>query len=393
MDDALRFGVFYAPFHPLNENPTLFFERDLELVEHFDRLGYDEVWFGEHHSGGFEMSGAPEVMIAAAAQRTRRIRLGAGVKSLPFHNPLMVADTFVQLDHMTRGRAMFGVGPGALPSDCAQLGIAPERTRVMMDELLDVIMRLLAGELVTHDAGWFKLDRARLQLAPYTRPRMEMAVTSIRSPAGAMAAGRYGLGLLSLGGVSDEALAVYDKNWTVCEETARLDGRAVDRRDFRIAIQMHVAETREKAREEVRFGLDAWARYAKEVLAVAPIPPDVTDNYGFLVENRRAVIGTPDDAIAMIEHAQKGSGGFGVVLFMAHDWADWSATMKSYELFARYVMPHFKRQLGERRQSYDFAHARRPETAASHVKGIADADARYAAQKDAPAARRAAKNA
>jgi limonene 1,2-monooxygenase len=391
MDD-LRFGVFYAPFHPLNENPTLFFERDLELIEHFDRLGYDEVWFGEHHSGGFEMSGAPELMIAAAAQRTRHIRLGAGVKSLPFHNPFIVADTFVQLDHMTRGRTMFGVGPGALPSDCSQLGIKPEDTRVMMDEALEVVMRLLAGEKVTVDKGWFRLDRAKLQLAPYSSPRMEMAVTSIRSPAGAMAAGRYGLGLLSLGGVADEALAIYNKNWSVCEDTAARHGQNVDRRNFRVAIQMHVSETREKAREEVKFGLDAWARYAKDILAVAPIPAEVTDNYGFLEENGRAVIGTPDDAIAMIEHAQKGSGGFGVVLFMAHDWADWPATMKSYELFARYVVPHFKRQLAGRRASYDIAHGRRPETLASHVKGIADADARYEAAKAAPR-RAAAKNA
>ncbi len=180
----------------------------------------------------------------------------------------------------------------------------------------------------------------------------------------------------------------------MCEETAARHGQAVDRRNFRVAIQMHISETREKAREEVRFGLDAWAQYAKDVLAVAPIPPEVTDNYAFLVDNRRAVIGTPDDAIAMIEHAQKGSGGFGAVLFMAHDWADWPATMKSYELFARYVVPHFRRQLAERRESYSFANARRPETAASHVKGVADADARFAAQQAAPAARRtAAKNA
>ena len=115
MDDLyLRSGIFLAPFHNHDENPTLSIERDLELLEHLDRLNYHEAWIGEHHSGGFELIACPEMFIAAAAQRTRHIRLGTGVVSLPYHNPFMLADRMVQLDHMTRGRAMFGVGPGAL---------------------------------------------------------------------------------------------------------------------------------------------------------------------------------------------------------------------------------------------------------------------------------------
>ena len=91
--------------------------RDLELVEWLDQLGYDEAWIGEHHSAGFEIIASPELFIAAAAERTKHIRLGTGVISLPYHNPLMVADRIMQLDHKTRGRVMFGVGPGLLPSD------------------------------------------------------------------------------------------------------------------------------------------------------------------------------------------------------------------------------------------------------------------------------------
>jgi limonene 1,2-monooxygenase len=380
MVDSLRFGVFLAPFHPLNENPTLFFERDLELLEHLDRLGFEEAWIGEHHSGAFEMIGCPEVVIAAAAQRTRWIRLGTGVKSLPYHHPFIAADTMVMLDHMTRGRVMFGVGPGALPSDAAQLGIDPRDSRRMMDEALAVIMRLLAGERVTAETSWFRLDDAKLQLDCFTRPRMEMAVTSIRSPAGAMAAGRYGLGLLSLGGVSDEALAAYAHNWKVCEETARLNGQTVDRRNFRVTIQMHLAESRERALEEVGFGIDGWARYAQDILSVSPVPREVTDVRGFLVETRRAVIGTPDDAIAAIERAHSGCGGFGVVLLMAHDWADWAATLRSYELFARYVVPCFKDGFAARQASYDIAKARRPALSAAVDQGIAEARRRYETQ-------------
>src|SRR5687768_7616189 len=108
----LRAGVFLAPFHPVDEDPTLAIQRDLELMEHLDRIGFDEAWIGEHHSAGYEIIASPEMFIAAAAERTRRIRLGTGVISLPYHHPLMVADRIVQLDHMTRGRVMLGVGPG-----------------------------------------------------------------------------------------------------------------------------------------------------------------------------------------------------------------------------------------------------------------------------------------
>ena len=110
--DRLRFGTFLAPFHPAGENPTLALQRDLELVEHLDRLGYGEAWIGEHHSAGTELIASPEIFIAAAAERTRRIKLGTGVLSVPYHNPLWVADLAILLDHLTRGRFMLGVGPG-----------------------------------------------------------------------------------------------------------------------------------------------------------------------------------------------------------------------------------------------------------------------------------------
>ena len=112
MADRLRFGIFMAPFHQAGENPTLALERDLELVAHLDRLGWDEAWIGEHHSAGTEIIASPEIFIAAAAERTRHIKLGTGVISVAYHNPYMVAERAVLLDHLTRGRFMLGVGPG-----------------------------------------------------------------------------------------------------------------------------------------------------------------------------------------------------------------------------------------------------------------------------------------
>src|SRR5204863_4295143 len=149
-------------FHATNLDPTYALERDLQLVTLLDQLGFDEAWIGEHHSGGFEIIAAPEVFIAAAAQRTQRIRLGTGVKSLPYHHPFIVAETMAQLDHMLRGRAMFGAGPGALPSDSLMIGLEPAQLRPRMEEALAAIMPLLDGETVSMKTDWFELRDARL---------------------------------------------------------------------------------------------------------------------------------------------------------------------------------------------------------------------------------------
>ena len=159
----MDFGVFLAPYHPVGESPLMTFRRDLELIAWCDQLGFDEAWVGEHHSAAWENIADPAVFLAAAGERTHRIRLGSGVVSLPYHQPMMVADRFVQLDYLTNGRAMLGVGPGALISDALMMGIDPVTQRPRMDEALGVIVRLLAGEVVSHTSDWFELHEARLQ--------------------------------------------------------------------------------------------------------------------------------------------------------------------------------------------------------------------------------------
>ncbi|MBV9247773.1 MAG: LLM class flavin-dependent oxidoreductase [Acetobacteraceae bacterium] len=354
-DRYLRSGIFLAPFHNLTENPTLALQRDMELLELLDRLNYNEAWIGEHHSGGFEIIACPEMFIAAAAERTRHIRLGTGVVSLPYHNPFMVCDRMVQLDHMTRGRAMFGVGPGALVHDAKKIGIDPGDQRRMMNESLDVIVELMRGRNVTRKSDWFDLHDARLQLPCYTQPVMELAVAASRSPAGALAAGRHGLGMISIGGTGDDAMKHHANNWHLYEEQARANGHVPDRNNWRLVTLMHIAESREKARENVQFGLKAFRDYFDRVATFPIVPAGMEDPLKYLTESGAACIGTPDDAIAFIERLLEGSGGFGVIMELAQNWADWGATQRHYELMARYVHPHFQRSREWRRESYDYA--------------------------------------
>jgi limonene 1,2-monooxygenase len=357
-DRFLKTGIFLAPFHPLNENPLLCLDRDMELLIHLDRLNYHEAWIGEHHSGGFEIIASPELFIAMAAERTRHIRLGTGVVSLPYHNPFTVAGRMMQLDYQTRGRAMFGVGPGSLVYDAVKLGLQAKDQRRKLDEALDVIMELMQGGMVTKKTDWFDIVEARLQFKSYSQPMMEMAVASARSPTGALSAGKHGIGMLAIGGTSDDALKAHAANWGVYEETARAHGKTADRRKWRIVTFAHVAETREQARADMQFGLDDFKRYFAEVATFPIVPPDITgDPAEYLISSGVACIGTPDDCIRHFERLWRGSdGGFGSVLLLAHNWANWEATKKSYELMARYVHPHFQRGSNELRQwSYDDA--------------------------------------
>lgn len=340
----LRFGMFLPPYHARKENPSLALHRDLWLVEHIDRLGYDEVWVGEHHSAAFETIGAPEMFIATAAERTRHIRLGTGVVSLGYHSPLMVAERINYLDHITRGRVMFGVGPGALPSDGAMMGIAPEELRPRMEAALAAIVPLLRGEVVNAETDWFTLREARLQMVPYSRPHVEMAVTSMGSTSGAVSAGRYGMGILQFQSIGLYPMTTLPDIWALVQQTAKENGQTVDRSQWRLVLQMHIAESREQAIRDCRFGFAPWVEYFRQISSLPVPPPEVTGDAlpQAFVDAGTAVIGTPDDAIAAIERHLADTGGFGCVMLLAHNWANSRATADSYELFARYVMPHFQ---------------------------------------------------
>ena len=353
-DGALKFGLFFAPFHSTRLNPTYAFERDLMLSEHLDRLGFEEIWYGEHHSGGMEMVAAPELMIAAAAQRTKYIKLCTGVKSLPYYNPYTLAETMAQLDHMTRGRFIFGVGPGALPSDARMLAIPVDALRRRMEESLDTIVALMKGETVTKKTDWFELNEARLSVGCFTAPLTEIAVTSIRSPAGVVAAGRYGLGVLTLGPMNDAVLDHHIENWRIHEAECRKAGHTPDRGKWRITLMMHIAETREKAFADAAWGFPEYIDYTHDIVPAPPaIPRGIANPAQFAHENQIAIIGTPDDAISEIERVRQKLGGFGAVLVFGNDLAAWPAQLRSFELIAEFVKPHFSRANALRHASYD----------------------------------------
>ena len=381
----LRFGIFLAPFHKPGINPTLALESDFELVQWLDRCGYDEAWFGEHHSAGSEISASPEIFIAVAAERTRHIRLGTGVVSLSYHNPLWVAERIVMLDHVTRGRVMFGAGPGSLPTDGAMIGISQSQTRELLDQSLGIIMRLLTSEEpVTFQNDRWDLRDARLHLRPYSNPLFDVAVAAVASPAGPRLAGRHGIGLLSIGATTAAGFDALALHWNVLEEQARRHGKTVDRSKWRLVGLVHCAETTEQAYRDVEYGIEQWFDYFQAVAAFPQMSmpgSNVREMIAFINESGFGAIGTPAMCTAQIErlHAQS-SGGFGAYLMLAHNWANRDATLRSYELIARHVMPRFQGHQRATLGAAERARDARPALAEVHARAVETAVQRYAAE-------------
>jgi limonene 1,2-monooxygenase len=374
--NRMRFGAFFAPFHSERVNPTLALERDFSLIQWMDELTFDEAWIGEHHSGAYECIASPEVFIATAAERTKHIRLGTGVSSLSYHHPLILADRIAQLDHQTRGRIMFGVGPGQLIADAYMMGVNPADLRRRMDESLDVIIKLLNGETVSCQTDWFTLREARMHILPYQSPTVEIVVASAISPTGARAAGKYGAGMLSVAASSPEGFKALATHWGICEEKAREHGKTVNRDSWRVVMPFHIAETREQARKDLEYGLmDMFRYFHKFGGSLFPQVKDLDEaievwTTGGLGAFGVGMVGTPDDLIEHIEKLQEQSGGFGSFLSLAHNAASFEATKKSYELVARYVMPHFQHSNRNRGPSLEWAATNADRFMESYVAGI-----------------------
>ncbi|MCH2627978.1 MAG: LLM class flavin-dependent oxidoreductase [Acidimicrobiales bacterium] len=364
----MKFGAFLAPHHPVGENPMLQFRRDLDLVVQLENLGFDEFWCGEHHSSGWEMIASPEMFLAAAGERTSRIKLGTGVISLPYHHPFNVAQRIVQLDHMTAGRVIFGTGPGALPSDAHTFDIDPMLLRDRQDEALGVILRLLRGEpRFSYESDWFTMKDAQLQLLP-VQEQMPAATASMVSPSGMTLAGKYGIGVLSIGSMAAEGITALGTQWGFAEDAALEFGSSVDRSDWRVLLNWHLAESKDLARSQAREGLQRW--HNEYIVGTLQRPGTTAYNdpdealeavCGGAAKGvvQSAVVGTPDDLVAFIQNMFELTGGFGTAIGFVHDWANPRDTANSWDLVARYVIPEINGYTKKLRESQEFVSTER----------------------------------
>jgi limonene 1,2-monooxygenase len=252
------------------------------------------------------------------------------------------------LDHLTRGRAILGVGPCALVTDKNLFGLATEKLYPMMAESVDIIVRLLeSSEAIDYDGQFWKIRQMRLQLRSYQQPRMPLAIASSGNPISLELAGKYGMLFLSPAGKNKRNNQSKAEQWNAVEMIAAKHGTQTSRDNWRIATNVYLAESREDAWRDVEANIDRDKEYFFSIGLKAPYEAypgqpahEITARSG--ADRRDWIIGTPEDAIVQIERMQAETGGFGGLMLATHEWASTDKLRRSYELFARYVMPHFR---------------------------------------------------
>ncbi|WP_433503013.1 LLM class flavin-dependent oxidoreductase [Pseudonocardia halophobica] len=381
----MRFGVQIFPYHKPWIDPSVQFEDDLRLIEHLDRLGYDEVWVGEHHSTGWQNVAAPELFLAAAAQRTQTIKLGTGVSSLPYHHPFMLVDRIVQLSHMLKGRLLWGIGAGSLAQDAQTIGVEPLEQRRMTEEALEAILALLRFDgPVTRKTDWFEINDGQLHLRPYAG-ELDIRVASQLSPSGPRLAGKFGTGLFQfgvLGTTEDNPIA---QTWGIAEESAQAHGQTVSRDRWSALHMMHIAETEEEARAQARWGLQDWVRYMVSILPLVKSDPEDFDAVVEELNDSIFVIGTPEMARERIATIVEKSGGLGSIVIGNCEIASPKHQFDSFELLAREVFPHFTGQIAPRLEGVE-SMARFGATGEKLAAAQEKARREYAAEKEARSA-------
>jgi limonene 1,2-monooxygenase len=344
----MKFSIFMMPLHYPTENPSLAFDRDISLIHYAEELGFDEFFIGEHHSGGWETMPAPEMALAKASALAHRIRLGTSVISAPFHHPFHIAERMAFLDHLTRGRAILGVGPCALVTDKKLFGLPNEKLYSMLAESTDIIVRLLESpEPIDHEGRFWSFKQMRLQLRSYQQPRMPLAIASSGNEISLELAGKYGMLLLSPAGKNVRNNQTKSAQWNKVEAIASQHGTATSRDNWRIATCIYLADSKEEAWRDVEASIKRDMEYFVSIGLKAPYEAypgqpaqEITARSG--ADRRDWIIGTPDDAIAQIERMQAETGGFGGLMLTTHEWTSSEKIRRSMEMFARYVLPHFR---------------------------------------------------
>ena len=355
----MKFGFFMMPSRPPTENPTLAYERDLQLIEHTESLGFDEFWVGEHHTGGWETIPAPDIFLAAAAARTSRIRLGTATVNLPYHHPFHVAERMAFLDHLANGRVMLGCGPGILSPDLKLFGMDPAELRPMMSESVDIILKLYQEDgLVSYDGKYWQIEDMAIQVKPLQRPHLPVYLVSSGSGNSVRVAADHGLPMISGVFLLPGAMGIGEQ-WRVYEGRASESGHSVSRDDWRLSAYVYLADSREQAIEDISEGALAetheyfFHNGGKPTFEAYPGQPADEIGLDQLIEMRNWIVGDPDYCVKRIRELQDETGGFGGLLLVAVDWTSKEKWYKCLDLFARYVIPQFNGSLRGLQGSYD----------------------------------------
>lgn len=329
----MRFGIFSVVDHYPAELPRTtgrFYGELLEQVEAAEALGFDSFWVAEHHFHEYGAIPSPPVWLAAAAQRTRRIRLGAAVVVLPFRNPLQVAEEYAMVDVLSNGRLNLGAGSGYLKHEFEGFGVDVEEKRDRFDEALDVLLRAWSGERFSYAGRYHRVENVQLNIRPVQRPRPPVWIAVLRNEAAAQV-GKKGFCPMMIPYATTEDLDELAR--TVAAFRRAFEGAGGDPRAATVPFGLHtyVSDDVARATAEAREAMDRYVRtrlYAKQ------------RPFERLVEKDLIAVGGPADVIRVARRYEAA----GLTDFLAIDnfgGLDHAKVLRSMELMARHVLPAF----------------------------------------------------
>jgi alkanesulfonate monooxygenase SsuD/methylene tetrahydromethanopterin reductase-like flavin-dependent oxidoreductase (luciferase family) len=354
---GIRSGMFIMPFHDPAKPPGQCYDEDLELAVRAEELGFGELWIGEHHTMKYENIVMPEIFIARALGETRRIRLGPAPVCLNQHHPAHVATRLAFLDHLSKGRLNLCFGPGSVSADQELYGAEPRNAAAMVEEALDMVLRLWSSEPPYEIAGQFwrvslsKSVDAETGIGyipkPLQQPHPPIAMpgTSRDSPT-MRSAGRRGLQPFGHCLIPGNVLA---DTWRTYEAAAREAGRTPRRADWKVARSIFLADSTAEARRRARSNsLGRNYEYigrlfdkgggGRKVYKRDPAMSDADCNLDYLM-GEQIIAGSPDEVLRRLLDLIEETGPFGTLVLMSYDWDDKESWLHSMELFARELMP------------------------------------------------------
>jgi alkanesulfonate monooxygenase SsuD/methylene tetrahydromethanopterin reductase-like flavin-dependent oxidoreductase (luciferase family) len=347
-------GLFIMPSHPPERSPYDGAQWDLQMLIWAEELGFSEAWIGEHYTVPWEPNPAPDLLIAQALRETERLTLASGAHLLPYHHPVELAHRVAYLDHLARGRYIFGIGAGAFPSDAELFDVDVSTSRAMTREALEIIVGLWEAEREFHYDGRYwsvhyhdRDELLGLHLKPFQRPHPPIAMAGFSPSSSSLrVAGQLGAIPLSLN-LSHSLLA---SHWRAYEAGARAAGRLADRSRWRVSRDVFVAETDEEAirlvvdgmmgRANREFFLPFFKRTGMDRYLTADASRDVTVE---LLARETWLVGSPTTVAERLQHQYDEAGGWGVLNVQAWDYADTpEAWRQSMELLATEVVPRLR---------------------------------------------------
>jgi alkanesulfonate monooxygenase SsuD/methylene tetrahydromethanopterin reductase-like flavin-dependent oxidoreductase (luciferase family) len=358
----MRIGLFMMPLHRPERDYAGMLAEDAEAILHADRVGFEEAWVGEHYTAKTEPITSPLIFMATLIERTRQIKFGTGVISLPHHHPAVIAGQVAMFDHLAKGRFLFGIGPGGLPCDLELFKTLDRQDRMHMQmEAIDLILEIWRRDPPYALKGKYwdvvveKTVNRELGLGPmvkpYQRPHPPIAIPVLgRNAYGARVAGGRGYGLISANFVPAVNVA---SHWQMYREGAAEAGRDADARDWRVARSVLVTESDAEAEDYLARpdnGVRFYYRYLRDQLVpvgmggifkVDPAMPDEDVTVDYLLA-QTVIAGSPATVTAKLAALREQVGPFDTLLAAFHEWDEPELWRRSMARLANDVVPRLR---------------------------------------------------